>query len=94
MSVLEDIVAAKSEFAAHKGRISILSAHTIRCGKSPTGLGSLAALREALPKPFKDFSSFEMSDLWRKKDAYAVFDRAIAASTPPSNANAQTGDPK
>lgn len=46
---------------------------------SATALESLVALRQALPSPFRDFVEFERSRVWRRKDAIAVFDRALKA---------------
>lgn len=78
MSVRENLIAAKDQFRRYGGR-SIHAAFLGACRNAPDALDTLAALRSALPDGYRDFSDFESSRLWRAKDAYRVFDRAIAA---------------
>lgn len=76
--VRSDLIAAREAFLRMDGEKSIYLAHRLACNRSPTGLDTLVALRDALPAPFTDFHQFESSRGWRAKDSYAVFDRAIA----------------
>lgn len=78
MSTRDDILAAKKRFL-DSGANSIQAAHLGACQGSATALESLVALRQALPSPFRDFVEFERSRVWRRKDAIAVFDRALKA---------------
>lgn len=79
MTLRSDLIAARAQFHAF-GSKSIQAAHMGACHNSPTALASLVALRTALPVGYRDFRDFENSRHWRRKDAYAVFDRAIASA--------------
>lgn len=78
-SVKENLIAARTKFQAMNGK-SIRAAFMLACKNASNSLDTLSALQANLPNGFHTFEEFEASRNWRKKDAYAIFDRAIAAA--------------
>jgi len=110
MTVLEDLIAAKALiYTPDKWIKGSFNFHGCRCamGAMFSVLGStgewsqsredslLSAVTEALPENWGgNIVGFNDSSYTTHADVMDLFDRAIAAATPPSNANAQTGATK
>ncbi len=77
MSLKDDLIASRARFTDCRAN-SIEAAFRGACSTSPTALSSLVLLRESLPTPFEDFREFETSRSWSRREAFRVFDRAIA----------------
>lgn len=81
-STRDNLIKARAHFQKYGARsIEAAFRGAIR-QDAPNALETLAALRAALPDGVSNFRSFESSRNWSVREAYRVFDRAIASQEP------------